>query len=240
MKYYTRDGQNIDIDTNKLQFINSGSCADIYKKDDIIFKKYKKFKKHYNSGKIIESIFDFLKTIDSQNLIKLYELYTDKLFNINDLFEIEAYTAMYYKEEYINILTEQKDYLLENINRISILLHILANNRILATDIKKENTILTSNNIILIDPDLYSKTKYPLEKINLEHNIKLRDLIMDFIISTIISNTPNNFDLSGVYKTINKLFDFEIKENTDIAYELSKKLTSVKNQLNILIKNYNY
>lgn len=50
---------------------------------------------------------------------------------------------------------EQKNYLLENIEKIEKLFETFSDYKICVEDIKRRNTVINRNGIIIIDPDLF-------------------------------------------------------------------------------------
>ena len=104
---------------------------------------------------------------------------------------------------------------------------------ICTSDIKKDNSILGKNNIIIIDPDLFyiiNSTKTFLRKTN---KIKLLYLFNSIIINSI----DDDLDYPRKIRILhNLLSDIIITDKTNITYELSKKLQYIKKPIDIFKK----
>lgn len=169
MLYYDSKGNLVEFKESNAY--SEGTNAVIYKKDSLAVKKY-----FCNGDTIItQEMFDFLKSIDNPNFIKLIERYyaLSKIKNYNkfiaslanpktnnelynrDTYKIDLYTYYWIEKEYIDILEESKDYLLENFISLLKISDCLSDNRVGLADIKSENTICNQNSIVLIDPDMY-------------------------------------------------------------------------------------
>ena len=161
MFYFSRNKEIFKID-KEYERLSSGECGEVYTNEKNIFKVY--FKDTLDEFRLDEEIFEFMKQIDSQNLMKIYEIYTKAslknafgiLTQYND-FQIDAYLAKYYKKDDINVLFKHKDYLLESLKEIEKLFAYFTEYLIFIDDIKFENSICTENEIVIIDPDCFRK-----------------------------------------------------------------------------------
>lgn len=161
MFYFSRNKEIFKID-KEYERLSSGECGEVYTNEKNIFKVY--FKNTLDEFRLDEEIFEFMKQIDSQNLMKIYEIYTKaslknafgSLTQYSD-FQIDAYLAKYYKKDDINVLFKHKDYLLESLKEIEKLFAYFTEYLIFIDDIKFENSICTENEIVIIDPDCFRK-----------------------------------------------------------------------------------
>ena len=216
MILYTKEKQPIKININRMERIRpAGVCSEVFHDDKIIFKKY--YSHIHPSCKISPNMFKFLKSISNENFMELYDILCEKK---RIKFRTDAYTAKYYCPEKINILEQPTDYILDNFRELDRLFQIFTNERVKVADMKFDNSILTSNKIIIIDPDLFHKSLLPKKNITLANKLELLALLRSILINTV--KTKDYEILTG------NLFDFEINHDTDIAYELSKKLKPYK------------
>ena len=223
MNYYTRDNQKLIFNNQNMKLLdNQGNCGYVYTNGDIILKIYKReLQKKY---KIFPTVFDTLRNINNPHFIELHNLYTRKKFH-RTKFNVDAYSAKYYEEDKTNVLYKYTDYLLDNFNELEVLFNLLTNNHILTDDVRRVNAVLGSNNIVVVDPDQFLVTidsiKY-IDKVNKQRLLFLfRSILMDAI-----GKLSNQSDKR--FKLDRDLFNFELKPNTIITDELSKRLKYVK------------
>lgn len=249
MHYYDREGNRLKL--NNLVYLNSGHCAKLYHNNEIVLKEY--FPNTRNELRITQQSFDFLKTINNPHFIELYDLYCNldfiKSLGLkvwNDFFKVDAYTSKYYSDDSVNILLENKDYLLDNLNELEKLFNILSDNNVYLDDIKRDNTILGKNGIVIIDPDLFIYnpdikellgeevysfvgSKYNL---TLENKVKLLNLVNDIFTQTKYTmDNPNK----GICLSLIKYFNFNINKDTNITSEISKQLHYIKQPIDYIV-----
>ena len=211
MKIYTQNKSIKVLDFEKLLCIGYGNTANIYKMDDYIYKRY--FSYTSDKYKLDSDVFTVLKQLKSENMMKIYEL----LYEDENLGEISGYIAKYYLKKIIDIFEKKSDYALENMNQIEKLFDELSENEIRVNDVKYNNTILTENKIILIDPDAYKKVICNKEKLKIYNKMELIKLF-----KSIYSHSKKSpYDIKETYE----LFNIELNEKTNVTFELSKKLT---------------
>lgn len=215
-----------------MHHLRDGTCAEVFYDKENIFKTY--FKDTLNMYRIQIEMFNWLKTLREECFIKLYEVYKNSsrfeiLKDKKETFIVDAYTAKYYKEEKINILYKSIDYLLDNFKKLEDLFAIFSNNGVLTDDVFRKNVVLTSNGIIIIDPDLFSIYKKE------DLVIKNKNNLLNLLNGLCMYKSCIKSDL-GVMKFANKVTDFEVLENTEIAYELSRKLKGCKRPIDYLSK----
>lgn len=158
MSYYNRDHKKIKLDD--FEYLNSGECARILYNKEVIFKEY--FPETEPCYRINEKVFNILKNINNSHFIELFDFYSD--FNFIELlknkvgilpFVIDAYTAKYYPDDSVNVLIEHKDYILDNLKELEVLFRVFSENMICTDDIKRDNTVIGKDGIVIIDPDLF-------------------------------------------------------------------------------------
>ena len=227
MIYYTKDNNKIFIPNSILNKENGhGKCGTVYKyNDDLCIKIYNRGI-DFDHCLLNTNIYEDLKKIKSDNLVDIkMALYKDK----ENKSITDAYLLTYYEEKYDDFLEIYTDYLLYNLEEIFKLIKEISIFKIRLHDLKRENLILTKNNIVLIDPDRWyfdNLSKEKIEKLNV-NNItglfgeivkeSLKNNYLDFLIEN------NLYD----YVISNKLFP--LTSNKDRAMKvLSKRLNSYK------------
>ena len=223
MDYYNRNFQKLELEN--MKYLSQGDCGEASHNDEIILKEYFGFTN--NSYRIKENIFDILKSIDDKHLIELYDIYTAKnkikiFFGkiLQSQFKVDCYTAKYYSDNSVNALNEPKEYLLENLFELQKLFNILTENNICTKDVKRANTIIGKEGIVIIDPDLFY---IPNEKENVALINQLN--LLNLFKSICLASIDTKRDLDSILKYLEKeVLDFNLTEKTDISYEISKKL----------------
>lgn len=238
MAYYNRNYKRLNLKSRDMKYLTSGECAKILYNNDIIFKEY--FSDTILNCRLNPKMFDILKKIDNPHFIKLFDIYSD--FDLLELIEnkmklipfiTDAYTAKYYSDDSINALLEPKDYILDNFRELEILFDIFTGNMIIADDVKRKNVLLSHNGIIIIDPDTFYTMEASKTFIATENKKKLLNLLRSIFIDA-VKNQPHYGKKITWIDT--ELVDINITENTDVTYEISKKLKYVKNPIEILPK----
>lgn len=239
MAYYNRKYQGIKL--NNMEYLSSGGCAQVLYDKEKIFKEYSS--KTTLNWRLSEEMFDVLKDIDNPNFIKLFDIYTDcnriELFKNrikNRPFIVDAYTAKYYSgNNLVNVMFEQKDYLLENIENLENLFETFSDYRICAEDIKKRNTVINRNGIVIIDPDLFYMFNKDASK-NFMSLVNKRRLL-ELLRSIMINSEPGEVDYTTFSNGIDMgILDFKVNEETNITNEVAKKLKYVKKPIDFFNK----
>jgi len=181
MVLFDENGNGINFD-EKI-YLTSGNCGNIYQiSDDKLLKQYKEYcPKRY---RIKKEVYDVLKSIDSDYIVKIYELY----YNVQN--EIEGYVMKYYRSDNIKLLECKTDYIINNINELFILLNEISKYDILIDDIKRQNIIFSDDKFILLDPDLYRYIEKETE--------------------TCSKRCIKNINLRRLKSLIKELFDYEL------------------------------
>jgi hypothetical protein len=250
MGFYNRSGKKLDLDVDNMEKIITGYCSIVYHDDESIFKKY-----YHNISKDLRlsvEAFDFFKNINNPHFIELYDVYCSHEFyeTLNyifrkELFKVDGYTAKYYSDDSVNVLLEHKDYLLDNLREIEDLINYFTDNKVLVEDLKRDNTILGKDGIVLIDPDMFRMNAKLSEimdidlyslmgrrtNISLLNKNKLLGLVNDLFNIGLLEIAKRNSDLCT-----EKYIDFDIDETTDITSEVSKKLQLVKKPIDYIVK----
>jgi len=184
MYYYSDKGQKLN--TDDYNYLNQGNCALVYQKDNTIFKQY-----HLNTAsdeRVTKEMFNFLKSLNNEYLMTPYNLYyysrlKSLLSNIKNK-QVDGYTAKFYQEDLTNVL--EIEYLLNSLNEIEKLFHLLKNNGIIANDIKVKNCVIMRDKIVVIDFDKFYFLKdnnfirhYTAEQLDILMNQKIINLFRD-------------------------------------------------------------
>lgn len=233
MPLYNKDLKRLDINPSEVKRINDiVTNAFIYRYRDIIIKKYWL----YTEYAINDDVFDLLCGINSNNFIKLYELFTiisdneykevyQRFINNKYSFSKNGYTAKYYESYSINPLLESSNYLLSNIEGFIELVEELSKLHIKMSDTKVRNAIFQKDNIVLIDPDYYSISDEDIDSIRNTNYQEILSLLKSIY-------TKLYFDKVHI---INKLFaELENNNSYDSVCEFSKMLKKVNKPINLL------
>lgn len=219
MGYYNRTGTKLNIRENNFIYLGSGYQAEVFRDGT---KAIKKYYKNTDSGRISLSVFDYLKDISNPHLIQFEDVFWERnSFPLaqakSDLSYFDGYISKYYQEEPINVLLAPTDYLLDNVRELDCLMERFANDGIQARDLSRSNAILSSDGIVLIDPDEFCEGK---DKIANAYDNKRRlvGLLKDVCRFSVLPQ----FGIT--LKEVSNLMNVETHYDTDIAYQLSKKL----------------
>ena len=131
--------------------------ADIYKFEEITIKKY------YDSVspnlRITKDVFNEVSQVDKNALLKLRECFTEVIKPYKGMdYEEECVTG--YTYDYIEAYNQKMiempmEYTLNTIHEFDILIKELNKRGILLEDPNKGNSIITKDNLVIIDPDLF-------------------------------------------------------------------------------------
>lgn len=240
MSYYNRDCKRLSINKKNMDYLKMGGCANIWHDSNIVFKEY--FCDTVPVLRLSCEMFDFLKTINDPHFIELYDIYSKmsllKLFKYkrdSQFFTVDAYTAKYYPDNSVNVLTAPVDYILDNFRELDILFDVFTKHQVVTCDIKRENSILSHDGIVIIDPDLFAKTERHQDDYIATAN---KQNLLNFFHSILFNAMQSLFSVNEklfVNQKINSIIeDITVKKNTDIAYQLSKKIGHVKRPIDYL------
>ena len=213
MFLYDESGKKFEIDDSKENMINHGCCGEIYKYKNDCVKLY--YDSSLSNGKINKKVFETLKEIDSNYFVKLKDLLYPE-----GLQEFSAYTMKYYIAEELNILDLDTEYTLYMFHEYLKLFNEFSEKKIIAEDVKRNNTIYDGKNLILIDPDLFYFSN------NVEYcKISNYNRILQLFRSIYLEEVKKILDLDyskNPFTDLGELFNLEMGPNMD--NELSKKL----------------
>lgn len=213
MFLYNESGKKFEIDDSKENMINHGCCGEIYKYKNDCVKLY--YGSSLSDGKINKKVFEKLKEIDSDYFVKLKDLLYPE-----GLQEFSAYTMKYYSAEELNILDLDTEYTLYMFHEYLKLFNEFSEKKIIAEDVKRNNTIYDGKNLILIDPDLFYFSN------NVEYcKISNYNRILQLFRSIYLEEVKKILDLDyskNPFTDLGELFNLEMGPNMD--NELAKKL----------------
>lgn len=242
MYYIDRKGYKLKNEEKFSEYIDKGTCGEIYKYGDMILKKYFLSTEHFI--RIKKDVFDFLKNTDYSCIIKLYNAYmktnysgkSKLLFRINNYskFTIDAYTAKFYEKFDIDPVFISKEYLLESFYKIESFFNFLSKNKIRVYDIKRGNTIFTESGIVLIDPDLYEFIyESSVEKLLIRNKLSLNYLFKSLLLEHCSSG--NECDRIDRFYADN-FNPNTITASTEVTSNITKILKNVKKPIDIVRK----
>lgn len=215
--YYNRRKEAVDIDIDHMKYLSSGSCGIVYCNNEMILKEYRSDTEKYY--RLTTAVFDILKEMDHKHLMDIYDVYSLQSSSVFHPFIIDAYTAKYYQDDSVNIFYEPSDYVIDNFREIEQLLEKLARYHVLACDLKRKNTIIGKNGMVLIDPDLFCITATKDTYFALHHK---RNLIRLFYNICKI-DFPED-DLKGIIK---EKIPLNPDSSESVSYQLSKTIGTV-------------
>lgn len=213
MFLYNESGKKFEIDDSRENMINHGCCGEIYKYKNDCVKLY--YYPSLSNGKISKKVFETLKEIDSDYFVKLKDLLYPE-----GLREFSAYTMKYYIAEELNILDLDTEYTLYMFHEYLKLFNEFSEKKIIAEDVKRNNTIYDGKNLILIDPDLF----YFSNSIE-DCKVSNYNRILRLFRSIYLEELKKLLDLDyskNPFTDLGELFNLEMGPNMD--NELAKKL----------------
>lgn len=244
MAYYDQNGNTLSIDLESSSKIITGYCSVVYHNNDTIFKEY--YPNIRKELRLSVEAFNFFKNINNPHFIELYDMYCNYDFYETlsymlreRLFKVDGYTAKYYSDNSVNVLLEHKDYLLDNLRELEELFNYFSMHKVYLDDVRRANTILGKNCIVIIDPDLFvlgccsniSALNGKSSNISLENKKKLLSLVNDLFTSGVdeISCCINSLRADS-------FFNFKVDDRTNITDEVAKRLKYVKKPIDYVVK----
>lgn len=222
--FYDKDGKMREyegVSTGK-----KGKCSEVFHDGNIYYKKY--FYTTSYCDRITYDIWELLEGIENSHLARIYELLYGRnnvcrisflRENIRD-YEVDAYRLQWIKEDNTDILEISKEYFLENLFEIFHLGEVLSGYGAYMNDVKRENTIINREGIVLIDPDIYAYKGR--EDLGLEVKEYNDFVIKRLFIEMIIKEKKINI-------TTDQVIDlFDGVNSKDEMGEISKKLRGYK------------
>lgn len=247
MNYYDKYGGIEVFNGNHTNL--EGANGEIFRcPNNIAYKRYFS----YAENKIKQSIFDFIQSINNPHIVKLLERYyiaediTDLdrfLYEVNhsnkdfnhfnsDFHKIDLYTYEWVEEDYIDILEQSVDYLLDNLNELLRLADYFSMNGVAMNDMKVANLICNRDRIVLIDPDMYYYVSDQESKASLM--IQNRRCIFQTLRS--VCKRLTEYRGVAVVNSINGLFEESIENPKYGISLLSKKLSGCKMPIDYVSK----
>lgn len=124
-------------------------------------------------------------------------------------------------------MSEQKNYLLENMEKLEKLFETFSDYKICVKDVKRRNTVINRNGIIIMDPDLFYIFNENASKdfMSLVNKRKLLELVR----SIMVNSESGEVDYLMFENGINmEILDFKVNDETNITNEVAPKLKYVK------------
>ena len=175
---YNKDNNVLDDDG--FIYETEGKCAKIFRKDNIALKSYK-----FDCPVIYfvsRDIFEKLKELDLETIVKLYDYYYFYKNKISHIFKPRVYTMEYINNPNICLLNQDKEYLLDVMSKLERDINILTENKIRLFDAHYSNIIFLDNGAKIIDIDLLRQHKLLSAKKLLLNNKKE---LLYYVISTL-------------------------------------------------------
>lgn len=122
---------------------------------------------------------------------------------------------------------EQKNYLLENIGKLEKLFETFSNYKICVEDVKRRNTVINRNEIIIIDHDLFYIFNENASKdfMSLVNKRKLLELVRSIMVNSEFGEVDYLTFENGINMEI---LDFKVSDETNITNEVAPKLKYMK------------
>ena len=234
MEFYDVNNNRIIIPDNVFdKEISHGECGTVYRYDDkTCFKCYNR--KVTNTEFFLSTkIYNDLKRIENPHLIYIKDILYKKE-NTNK-YVADGYLSSYYQEKYEDILEVSSDYLIYNIEEIIKLLNELSKYGIRVGYLKRNNLILTQNNIVLIDSDswyYYKESKSTVKKLNINALASCFNEAVELSIQKNHSNLQQHNCFYTSYIS-NKLFPLTTNGNRTVKI-LSKRLNGYKRPIDYI------
>ena len=241
MGLYNRNLDRMNINVGQAHIIGQGCNALIFRYHDIILKRYGVYTENFIAAKL----FEILARINNPHFIKLYDLFTiidDKKYDEfkhrclagKSKFSASGYTAKYYQASGLNPLEENTAFLLKNIDELRELFDLLATYGISVSDVKLENSIITENGIVIIDPDYYDLIKLSDNPIEREKTIsKLKRKNRSELVRYLLTLYRRYY---GDETEVLNYFIYLGLESTDPLEEIEKRLRQAEKPSQIIHK----
>ena len=212
MYFYDEAGKRVRYDTSNR--IGGEQYGNVFKiSDDECLKVYKK-------GQVVDD--EMLKFMRELRLKKFYEI-IKLLYGRSGNFR--AHIARYYLPEEIDILTMPIEYTLYNLFDLHESVGVLTDNNVFITDMHTGNVIMGSNDITVIDTDIYTFNKFFSERKLREKNYSaLRYLFTELYLEALKDYHPELSSFNN-RERIKEVFEPVTSGNLDSTY---KKLSRCK------------
>lgn len=210
MKLYDEDGNAVVV--RRIGFVGSGMYGRVYKTSDL------KCLKLYRRGIELDPDTNILiKNLELDNFCKIYKiLFDEKGRYKGNLME-------YYQKEKVDVLTLSSEYLLDNLRGLATSVLKLLDNKVFISDMNIENVIVNSNEIRVIDTDLYVRREEYKDDVLYRYGISALQGLMLSIYLDSLRKYHNSSRIVDDEMAIKNLFD-----NPFNVTEVSKKLVRCK------------
>lgn len=188
MELYGCDGERLII--KKGNKIGNGNNGTVYQMDnDKCLKIYR------SSAWVNVDTLKIIKDMKFNNYYKIYDMLYDKDSNFKGMI------MKYYRQEEVNVLMMEKDYLLDNVNGLGRDILSLIEKGIFIVDLNIDNTIINRNGITVVDADLYIyREDYDRDLLGRMGYATFRSLVKSIIIDSISMDKP--MEDVNIYKAI--------------------------------------
>ncbi len=125
---------------------------------------------------------------------------------------------------------------MDNLRELELLFQLFTINQICTNDVKRANTILTEESIVIIDPDLFLFSQDSQKELSILNKKNLLYLLKDICLKSLKGVSLRDYQKISAFLS-NELATTFVDEDTDISYEMSKRLKYVKKPIEYLIEN---
>ena len=225
MEFYTEDNKKIFIpDTILNNKVTNGHCGDIYELNSKLYLKIYKNIPITEEAKLNTTLYKILKEIEHPNLGIIIEI----LFKEQNKFHYtaDAYLIKKYLEYYQDFLELPKEYIITNFEKLFELNKICSMKQIRYRDLKRENTLFTKENMVLIDLDFSEIVRdlsyHELLKVN---NSKISSLFYNMALDSLKTKHYKLLRENNLYDYViaSKLFPITTNSNKSMKV-LTKRL----------------
>ena len=188
MELYGCDGERLII--KKGNKIGNGNNGTVYQmNNDKCLKIYR------SSAWVNVDTLKIIKDMKFNNYYKIYDMLYDKDSNFKGMI------MKYYRQEEVNVLMMEKDYLLDNVNGLGRDILSLIEKGIFIVDLNIDNTIINRNGITVVDADLYIyREDYDRDLLGRMGYATFRTLVKSIIIDSI--SMDKSMEDVNIYKAI--------------------------------------
>ncbi len=214
MEYYNHLGEAVEYNQLARKSSQHGDCASVYFIDDYALKVYYTYTQLEN--RITKEIYDVVNNIDNRHLAKIWELLIERIHfdhakTVDENFtnkRIDAYRMPKIAKSNTNFLDLDMNFILDMISELDSLARELSHDGIMIEDTKVDNMIVTDDNIVLIDWDMYRLTDKAYEEVLAMNR---QQLIIGVI--QLFSSSLNHFEIRKKRILYNWLLQIDVKEN---------------------------
>ena len=202
------------LDTTNFTYFNEGKCAKLFRDNNTVLKSYKfdcTYRYYFS-----KEVFDKLKELDLESIVKLYDyFYLYKKGKFGHILKPDAYTMEYVNNPNINLLDQDKEYLLDIMSKLEKDINILTNNKIRLSDAHYQNIIFQEKGAKIIDIDLLRNVKLlNKKKLLLFNKIELLYYIISILKYELKQENLYNYKFECVFNP-NCLTDLTVTDYLD-------------------------